>query len=245
MARGCHASCFWVRERLWPVLITRRIILPHDHWFCSNRQLRDRIPFSFQILPPAAHTGTARAWWRDLYGSSRASHVCALCWICFSSSWQLGAVKVCGAYQEGHGCRRQKPQLRACSSQHIKTRETEGFSRGKRGWGVGQKQGWDSPYWAYLEEMDQTFCCIGYRSCSELSPSPWPLPRVLMLSYWSSLFYSIIIWKYVHAGTLATRHYFISSLIALYKLMDLNIRIYTCSCTVRLKDHFQLFCCLF
>lgn len=32
------------------MLITRRIILPHDCWFCSNRQLKDRIPFSFQVF---------------------------------------------------------------------------------------------------------------------------------------------------------------------------------------------------
>lgn len=32
------------------MLITRRVILPHDLWFCSNRQLKDRIPFSFQVF---------------------------------------------------------------------------------------------------------------------------------------------------------------------------------------------------
>lgn len=32
------------------MLITRRIILPRDRRFCSNRRLKDRIPFSFQVF---------------------------------------------------------------------------------------------------------------------------------------------------------------------------------------------------
>lgn len=59
---------------------------------------------------------------------------------------------------------------------------------------------------------------------------------------------SAINWKDVHAGTLATSHYFISCLIALHKVMYLNSHghwIYTHSCTAGLKDHFQLFRCLF
>lgn len=32
------------------MLITWRIILPHDGWFCSNRQLKDRILISCQVI---------------------------------------------------------------------------------------------------------------------------------------------------------------------------------------------------
>lgn len=157
--------------------------------------------------------GQQRAWRRDLQGPSGTSHVCALCCVCFSFPWQLGGVRACDGYQERHGLRREKIQLAARSSWQVRTRGTESFVEEREREGILQEQSWYNLFDSVWKKWTKYFVEEGI---SDFSLSPCPFPRALLSSCWSNLFFSIIItWK--DAGTPASRHYFISCWIALYK----------------------------
>jgi len=123
-----------------------------------------------------------------------------------------------------------RTQLTAGSSWQVETRETEAFSRGKgEGRDIARAErgqfGRNGPS-VLLKRKSVPLWLFS----KPLAPSQCP---AAFLSK-QSLFSVIIMWKDMCAGALATRHYFISCLIALYKPMYLNSCghwIYTYNCT--------------
>lgn len=74
------------------------------------------------------------------------------------------------------------PNLQPALHGKLKQGREKGSVEEREREGALQEWSWDNLFGSIWKKMDRVFCCRGTLSLSDFSPSPWPLPRVLLPS---------------------------------------------------------------